>query len=114
MKQVIQNVRNGDLKVQEIPAPAVAPQADLIANPINEALMTGLYVITTKQGFLADIITDERGSSLDSVEASEVAKELTWISQNKQEAINKASKGCLLYTSPSPRDRQKSRMPSSA
>ena len=24
------------------------------------------------------------------------------------------SKGCLLYTSPSPRDRQKSRMPSSA
>ena len=26
----------------------------------------------------------------------------------------KVSKGCLLYTSPSPRDRQKSRMPSSA
>ena len=26
----------------------------------------------------------------------------------------KASKACLLYTSPSPRDRQKSRMPSSA
>ena len=25
-----------------------------------------------------------------------------------------ADKGCLLYTSPSPRDRQKSRMPSSA
>ena len=25
-----------------------------------------------------------------------------------------ANKGCLLYTSPSPRDRQKSRMPSSA
>ena len=25
-----------------------------------------------------------------------------------------AEKGCLLYTSPSPRDRQKSRMPSSA
>ena len=27
---------------------------------------------------------------------------------------NKAAKDCLLYTSPSPRDRQKSRMPSSA
>ena len=26
----------------------------------------------------------------------------------------KGDKGCLLYTSPSPRDRQKSRMPSSA
>ena len=28
--------------------------------------------------------------------------------------IAKTIKGCLLYTSPSPRDRQKSRMPSSA
>lgn len=32
MKQVIQNVRNGDLSVREIPAPAVAPGAVLIAN----------------------------------------------------------------------------------
>ena len=29
-------------------------------------------------------------------------------------AARKVAKGCLLYTSPSPRDRQKSRMPSSA
>ena len=28
--------------------------------------------------------------------------------------VNTASESCLLYTSPSPRDRQKSRMPSSA
>ena len=28
--------------------------------------------------------------------------------------VTKVVKGCLLYTSPSPRDRQKSRMPSSA
>src|SRR5674476_494738 len=28
--------------------------------------------------------------------------------------VRQALKGCLLYTSPSPRDRQKSRMPSSA
>ena len=28
--------------------------------------------------------------------------------------VNAYCKGCLLYTSPSPRDRQKSRMPSSA
>ena len=28
--------------------------------------------------------------------------------------LKNISKGCLLYTSPSPRDRQKSRMPSSA
>ena len=31
-----------------------------------------------------------------------------------QEAYTKAYSSCLLYTSPSPRDRQKSRMPSSA
>ena len=36
---------------------------------------------------------------------------------NKEEIesqLFEVSKGCLLYTSPSPRDRQKSRMPSSA
>ena len=32
----------------------------------------------------------------------------------KKEKITEADKACLLYTSPSPRDRQKSRMPSSA
>jgi glycosyltransferase involved in cell wall biosynthesis len=59
-------------------------------NTINEALMTGLYVITTKQGFLADVITDERGSSLSSVEPSIIAKELIWISENKEHASKKA------------------------
>ena len=33
---------------------------------------------------------------------------------DRDEPGNVASYGCLLYTSPSPRDRQKSRMPSSA
>ena len=33
---------------------------------------------------------------------------------NQSEAMDAAINGCLLYTSPSPRDRQKSRMPSSA
>ena len=32
----------------------------------------------------------------------------------EQEAVQAKHKDCLLYTSPSPRDRQKSRMPSSA
>ena len=36
--------------------------------------------------------------------------QVTW----DQEMDPSASHGCLLYTSPSPRDRQKSRMPSSA
>ena len=33
---------------------------------------------------------------------------------NRYETENDILKSCLLYTSPSPRDRQKSRMPSSA
>ena len=33
---------------------------------------------------------------------------------HERERKIKAARGCLLYTSPSPRDRQKSRMPSSA
>ena len=35
-------------------------------------------------------------------------------SSNKIQKLLKKLEGCLLYTSPSPRDRQKSRMPSSA
>ena len=37
-----------------------------------------------------------------------------FIKERKSWLINKQSMCCLLYTSPSPRDRQKSRMPSSA
>ena len=32
----------------------------------------------------------------------------------REQLMSPDAKGCLLYTSPSPRDRQKSRMPSSA
>ena len=34
--------------------------------------------------------------------------------REKREILPEYNEGCLLYTSPSPRDRQKSRMPSSA
>ena len=34
--------------------------------------------------------------------------------KNRQELLELLRDACLLYTSPSPRDRQKSRMPSSA
>ena len=37
-----------------------------------------------------------------------------FITQSKFGKFYKGYKACLLYTSPSPRDRQKSRMPSSA
>ena len=47
---------------------------------------------------------------------SQVIKYFKTIKEKKFEGINNLtpSYNCLLYTSPSPRDRQKSRMPSSA
>ena len=37
-----------------------------------------------------------------------------WVKANLPSEISQKVHSCLLYTSPSPRDRQKSRMPSSA
>ena len=76
--------------------------------------------VTNEKAFVADLGAD----SLDTVELvmaleddfgieipDEDAEKITTV----QAAIDYAqSKNCLLYTSPSPRDRQKSRMPSSA
>ena len=64
-----------------------------------------LYHIPGKKiGVTRDLISrvvDQQGYSLDEVEVLEQSTDIDYIS-------------CLLYTSPSPRDRQKSRMPSSA
>jgi len=49
-----------------------------------------------------------------------VAEKLRWMATTELtgkeygQAVSALARGCLLYTSPSPRDRQKSRMPSSA
>ena len=40
--------------------------------------------------------------------------EIGFESKSEEELYDRLTKFCLLYTSPSPRDRQKSRMPSSA
>ena len=40
--------------------------------------------------------------------------EIRYYNKSELENLSKLSYSCLLYTSPSPRDRQKSRMPSSA
>ena len=37
-----------------------------------------------------------------------------WVDDNGKPQVNRGFRICLLYTSPSPRDRQKSRKPSSA
>ena len=64
-------------------------------------------MITKGAGALAEIvIASEIGSLLHSFPSFPLQCNF-WF-------FNKAYYGCLLYTSPSPRDRQKSRMPSSA
>ena len=50
----------------------------------------------------------------DTVCASDALYTLWLSTRGKAELYIAAPKACLLYTSPSPRDRQKSRMPSSA
>ena len=54
-----------------------------------------------------------RGAARQS-EASSMSGRLVNCSSAAIQLQNKQSQSCLLYTSPSPRDRQKSRMPSSA
>ena len=46
--------------------------------------------------------------------AKSVAQQLLALSEDNDNPITIYISSCLLYTSPSPRDRQKSRMPSSA
>ena len=48
------------------------------------------------------------------IEAGTYDLRVLWMHASAEEAFSPTTKPCLLYTSPSPRDRQKSRMPSSA
>ena len=52
-------------------------------------------------------------SDAESLEAEASAPNL-WDDPEKAQVVTSKLSRCLLYTSPSPRDRQKSRMPSSA
>ena len=57
---------------------------------------------------------DARGQFIGSGEIDALAA-MVADSNKRLDAVNRiSSNACLLYTSPSPRDRQKSRMPSSA
>ena len=60
--------------------------------------------------FLRDMIAIPSESCEEEGVVKRIAEELKKLGYNKVEF----DKLCLLYTSPSPRDRQKSRMPSSA
>ena len=77
----------------------------------NEFLIKGVNIAKLPSDYGSTGFKMFKGSILNNVE---IAYE-TWgdLSINKDNVILLFT-GCLLYTSPSPRDRQKTRMPSSA
>ena len=90
-----------------ISASDVIPLSHARANfsELAEDVRAGAEKIITKNGEAFIAIID--------------AKRLDYYHQLERERIHlllidEASKGCLLYTSPSPRDKRQSRMPSSA
>ena len=73
-----------------------------------------LSAFTMKQ--LHDLVeaqSNQSKSITDTKTAKERIQRVKDFEQNKEDYLKKLNR-CLLYTSPSPRDRQKSRMPSSA
>mgnify|MGYP003377280722 CR=1 FL=1 len=79
-------------------------------------LMISLLVLVSCESGKRDVkylLTDEQLSSLMfDVQLSEVA--LAEVTEERQDSLRDLFWLCLLYTSPSPRDRTRSRMPSSA
>ena len=79
----------------------------LMVVPILRDLTIGIWLRKRIQEALAQQKAGQQGR----VYEGEVVRRSD---QDKARVIEADSKACLLYTSPSPRDRQKSRMPSSA
>ena len=73
-------------------------------------------VIDVKRGFARNfLIANKKALYASKENIKEVEKIKAELSKKDNEKKKEASQiACLLYTSPSPRDRQKSRMPSSA
>ena len=72
-------------------------RAKIIAEPLEKG-----YGLTLGNSLRRILLSSIRGAAVTSIQIDGVLHEFTSI------------KGCLLYTSPSPRDMRRSRMPSSA
>ena len=62
----------------------------------------------------AEMIEETRAKLIDAARRAFADNGYAGASMDELTASAGLTRGCLLYTSPSPRDRQKSRMPSSA
>ena len=114
------DIKEGDLAMEETAVPELNENEVLIRNiylsldPANRGWMSGRasYVDAMQTG---DVM---RGGTIGIVEKSKNQKfkegEIVNCMGGWQEYFITNGKGCLLYTSPSPRDLSTSRMPSSA
>ena len=91
-------------------APSLWSVVEAIGSKLNnENHKRFLFKSAENAGFIVEIFTDRKnaGSNLDTIKAMQGLREQAMAKVN-------VSEGCLLYTSPSPRDKTVSRMPSSA
>ena len=82
----------------------------IIATDLDGTLFKGQTLIDGVREGLIEIISEGIEIYYTTNNSSQTPSEI----KNKLEDLLQLNIDCLLYTSPSPRDRQKSRMPSSA
>jgi methyl-accepting chemotaxis protein len=114
--QAIKSIQGGttdNINIMETASQSV-DQATTLAEKAGGALKEIVSLIEDTADKVRAIATSSEEQSSASEQISKTFEEINRISVDTAEAMNQSSKACLLYTSPSPRDRQKSRMPSSA
>ena len=95
----------------------VGPCVKEIRELIEAEVLADTRKLTTNEAFKAAVSDEETTATSQGIKAffEQRSKFLLEHEKIKSIELEKAKqKDCLLYTSPSPRDRQKSRMPSSA
>ena len=105
----------------------LTPFSLLMAEEIEEIKVTGSYIGTRSNEIGTEIIDQSAFNDLNISTVGEISKYLSsaagaHFQSNTLDGVDQGMSAitlrgldhCLLYTSPSPRDRQKSRMPSSA
>ena len=55
-------------------------------NSINEAMMMGMVILSTRQGFLGTVLTPESAYFLDAPTEDEVSNAMLWVDQNRSQA----------------------------
>lgn len=68
------------------------------SNSINEAMMNSMVIVTTKNGFLADILRENTAYFIEERNSEDIKDKISDIIVNKENAIAKAQKGYNLLT----------------